>query len=170
MKCKILNIKDSLVIRVPLLIDNDPFFYIKLNKLSNNYRVSFNYDHLNKMYGIKFNFIRNFDKIHIKNNCLFTILNNNITLGKIDSLSSNNISELSKLYYISKEDFNVKVLDSTITNNCSITKLTFKSKVDKTDITTIFILKRLYDDTVNYSILFSSCNYYKLDDFLETIL
>lgn len=164
MKCKILNIKNSLIVKTPLMIDLEPFFYIKMDKECNKYRVSFNYDHLNKMYDIKFNFIRNLNKINIKNNCVFNIVNDKV------NVNLNLIEEQHERYIIEKKEFNVKVLDSKITNSCHITKFIFKNKFTPTDITTIFVLRRLYDTDVNYSMLFSSYKYYKIDDFLETIL
>ena len=166
MKCKILNIKNSLIIKTPLMIESEPFFYIKMNKDCNNYRVSFNYDHLNKTYGIKFNFIRNLGKISIKKNDIFDIINDRVNIIYDDK----NQKLKDGLYNIQKELFNAKVLDSKINNSCQITKFIFKNKYADDDLTTIFILKRIYENDVNYSMLFSSRKYYKIDDFLETIL
>ena len=88
MKCNLLNIKKCLIIKVPLILELEPFFYIKVSKEDNSYRVSLNYDHLNKLYGIKFNFIRNFNKIKTKNNSIFTIDNDVVKI--VPNIEMNN--------------------------------------------------------------------------------
>ena len=169
MKCNLLNIKKCLIIKVPLILELEPFFYIKVSKEDNSYRVSLNYDHLNKLYGIKFNFIRNFNKIKTKNNSIFTIDND---VAKIVP----NIEMSNDIYNIVKEDFSAKALGSELTesckttNKCYITKFIFTNKFDPKDISTLFVFKRVYGRENNYSMLFSSYKYFQIDDFLETIL
>ena len=100
MKCNLLNIKKCLIIKVPLMIELEPFFYIKVSKDDNSYRVSLNYDHLNKLYGIKFNFIRNFNKIKTKNNSIFTIDNDVVKIvPNIDEYEETLNEALKSNYY-----------------------------------------------------------------------
>jgi hypothetical protein len=93
------------------MLELEPFFYIKVSKEDNSYRVSLNYDHLNKLYGIKFNFIRNFNKIKTKNNSIFTIDNDVVNIVP-------NIEMSNDIYNIVKEDFSAKALGSETTESC----------------------------------------------------
>lgn len=164
MKCKILNISDQLIIKVPLMIQKDkdePFYIIKMNKLNNLYRVSLNYEHLNKLYGLRINFIRNLEKVSNKSNKLFKISGQIISINPEFKLTNN-------LYKVEKDEGFVKNYEDKI-NCCKIIKYSFIDKYDQNNVTTIFIIKRDYEDNCNFSILFSSVNFYNIDDFLATI-
>ncbi len=164
MKCKILNISDQLIIKVPLMIQKDkdePFYIIKMNKLNNLYRVSLNYEHLNKLYGLRINFIRNLEKVSNKSNKLFKISGQTISINPEFKLTNN-------LYKVEKDEGFVKNYEDKI-NCCKIIKYLFIDKYDQNNVTTIFIIKRDYEDNCNFSILFSSVNFYNIDDFLATI-
>ena len=164
MKCKILNISDQLIIKVPLMIQKDkdePFYIIKMNKLNNLYRVSLNYEHLNKLYGLRINFIRNLEKVSNKSNKLFKISGQIININPEFKLTNN-------LYKVEKDEGFVKNYEDKI-NCCKIIKYSFIDKYDQNNVTTIFIIKRDYEDNCNFSILFSSVNFYNIDDFLATI-
>ena len=164
MKCKILNISDQLIIKVPLMIQKDkdePFYIIKMNKLNNLYRVSLNYEHLNKLYGLRINFIRNLEKVSNKSNKLFKISGQTISINPEFKLTNN-------LYKVEKDEGFVKNYEDKI-NCCKIIKYSFIDKYDQNNVTTIFIIKRDYEDNCNFSILFSSVNFYNIDNFLATI-
>ena len=164
MKCKILNISDQLIIKVPLMVQKDkdePFYIIKMNKLNNLYRVSLNYEHLNKLYGLRINFIRNLEKVSNKSNKLFKISGQTISINPEFKLTNN-------LYKVEKDEGFVKNYEDKI-NCCKIIKYSFIDKYDQNNVTTIFIIKRDYEDNCNFSILFSSVNFYNIDDFLATI-
>lgn len=164
MKCKILNISDQLIIKVPLMLQSDkdePFYIIKMNKANNLYRVSLNYEHINKLYGLRINFIRNLDKISNRSNKLFKISNDKISINPDFKLLNN-------LYKIEKFETFIKNFEDKI-NNCKIIKYIFIDKYNSNNVSSIFILKREYKADCNYSILFSSTSFYSIDDFLLTV-
>ena len=161
MKCNILNISDQLIIKVPLMVKQEPFYIIKMNKANNLYRVSLNYEHLNKLFGLKINFIRNLNKISNKANKVFKITKDEIVLNSDYDFKSN-------LYKVEKFETLVKNFEGNI-NNCKIIKYVFVDKYDSNNVSSIFILKREYKTDCNYSILFSSTSFYNIDDFLLTI-
>ena len=164
MKCKILNISDQLIIKVPLMLQSDkdePFYIIKMNKSNNLYRVSLNYEHINKLYGLRINFIRNLEKVSNRSNKLFKISNDKISINPDFKLLNN-------LYKIEKDEAFIKNFEDKI-NCCKIIKYSFIDKYDSNGVTTIFIIKRDYENDCNFSILFSSVKFYNIDDFLATI-
>lgn len=140
---------------------DEPFYIIKMNKLNNLYRVSLNYEHLNKLYGLRINFIRNLEKVSNKSNKLFKISGQIININPEFKLTNN-------LYKVEKDEGFVKNYEDKI-NCCKIIKYSFIDKYDQNNVTTIFIIKRDYEDNCNFSILFSSANFYNIDDFLATI-
>lgn len=140
---------------------DEPFYIIKMNKANNLYRVSLNYEHLNKLFGLRINFIRNLEKVSNKSNKLFKISGETISINPDFKLSNN-------LYKVEKDEGFIKNYEDKI-NCCKIIKYSFIDKYDPNNVTTIFIIKRDYEDNCNFSILFSSINFYNIDDFLATI-
>lgn len=140
---------------------DEPFYIIKMNKSNNLYRVSLNYEHINKLYGLRINFIRNLEKVSNRSNKLFKISNDKISINPDFKLLNN-------LYKIEKDETFIKNFEDKI-NNCKIIKYIFIDKYNSNNVSSIFILKREYKADCNYSILFSSTSFYSIDDFLLTV-
>jgi len=135
---------ENLSLKVPVLHRTAPFIFLKMNKYNKNYRLSANYKYLNSKYDLKMNFIRDLDKIHYPDNKFFTIKENVIYLKK-----NNNIQEW--------------LLKESEDNTLYISKIIY-------DDTSIMVLKRIFQDDINYSIFFGSLSYYNLNHFLEESL
>ena len=172
--------RTHIIDKISIIDNNDPFFYLKLHKVSNIYRISLNYEHLNNCYGLKLKFIRDLEKIYNKHNTLFNInlIDDNISRDHklynivLNSLSDDMLSKLNLKYEFISENFETKVQSEDvkyIPNKCFITRLTFKNIKNLDELTTIFLFKRLYDSDVNYSILFCSTTYFNIDSFINSI-
>lgn len=133
--------------KLNLFTSNSPYFYIKLSHCSNTYRISLNYEFLNKTYGLKLKFIRNLSKIHQQYNKYFNI-NNKIVLFNKD---------------VFHESSEIIISDD---NKIIINKIIIDG-LNNNDKTSLFIFKRIYKNDINYSILFCSTVNYTLDEFLN---
>jgi len=153
------TIATQIIKKIPLMIGKEPYFYLKLSKDSNLYRLSLNYEYINKVFNIKLKFIRNLNKVLLKKNNIFTIDKSKIYDFK---------NTVSSIYNIIIDEYDICVF-SQPNNKCYVSKYTFINKLDDSDVTTIFIVNRSYNYEENYSILFSSNMYYDIDTFLETV-
>jgi len=139
--------KDTITQKISIFDNPLPFFYIKMDKLSNKYRISLNYEYLNIKYNLKINYIRDLDKID--KNLLFEICNeNNVS-----------IEESPAVRYI-KDEF--KITDD---NYLEISKYEDDYYVG----TVFYIFKRVYKDDVSYSVLFFSDIFFNLNMFLDSV-
>lgn len=139
---------DSLSLKIPILHRTVPYIYIKTSITCNSYRLSGNYKYLNEHYNLKINFIRDLDKINNdnKNNKYFILDNNN----------NINIKDGDK--------WQKWKIGSDTNNELHISRLIVDSALGAS---TIIILQRKYFEDINYSIFFSSTNYFNINSFLQ---
>ncbi len=137
--------EDIVTEKIKLYTRNLPYIYLKYNINSNRYRISSNYEFLNKNYDLKIQYIRDLNKID-KNNILFNIKDKCITLKDDDKFDKDTFKE---------DDLNFVNVYKYINHN-------FKKTI-------IFIFKRVYKDDINYSIFFSSDVFYSLNEYLNNL-
>lgn len=128
-------------IQIPLTTYNSPYIFVKINDIDDRYRISVNYKYLNENYNLKLKMIRNFDQIKNTCNQYFKIVDNQIYF------------ESDKQWVLGTEKNSV-IIDRRI-----ITENNHKS--------TIIFFKRIYNDTVNQSLFFSSDYYNTINEFLK---
>lgn len=138
--------EDSAVIKLPILHRSTPYVYVKMDLSSKSYRLSANYKYLNEQYNLKINFIRDFNKIDCVNNKYFSV---------------DTTDDISVLLKNSTEWQTWNMGDSV--KGLLISRLIV---TEGSDTNTIIVLKRFYDDDINYSLFFASTKYYTIDQFL----
>ncbi len=141
--------KDStLTKKICLLHKFSPFIFLKLDYESARYRISTNYEFLNKNFNLKINYIRDLEKVDRLDNSIFEIKDNKIIPDQ--------------------EYFKSFRIDVSSTNYCTVHKY-----LDKTEenVSSILIFERVYiekdEKDTNYSILFVSDEFFSFNSYLK---
>jgi hypothetical protein len=148
----------NLNIKIQLFKEPNPFIFIQNDLYSKRYRISTNYKYLNEQYGLKIQFLRDFNKIeNLPKNSLFKV-------GGGYSMNS--------IYFTTREYQDLEFRHEPIAD----TKTGFKvshynyGSLKNGDRTVLFIFNKDYEEMgetdTNYSLFFASEKYF-LKDFLQ---
>ncbi len=139
-----INMDCTLTKKIGLLSRTSPFIFLKLDKISDRYRISANYKYLNTTFNLKINYIRDLGKIQNSVNGLFTI-------------QESGIQDISDVF----KRFKVKVENN---NYCIVYK---HLEEDDDTKNSILIFERYHNGTINYSVLFVSTEFFNIDQYLD---
>jgi hypothetical protein len=155
----------NLNIKLQLFYEKDPFIFIQNNLNSKRYRISTNFEYLNKQYNLKLQYIRDFDNLHplykkLKNE-LFEIIKHK---DGNSSICFKNQDKFEELIFKIEADNGLNIL--------KIYKYISGNKKLKNRSSLIIFNKIGYDlnnieSSSNYSLFFASENNTTLEDILQ---
>lgn len=150
----------NLNIKIQLFKEPNPFIFIQNDLYSKRYRISTNYKYLNEQYGLKIQFLRDFNKIEsLPRNSLFKVVR-----------GSANYSD--SMYFTTREYQDLEFKHEPIADTKTCFKVSYYNygSLKNSDRTVLFVFHKVYEEIgetdTNYSLFFASEKYF-LKDFLQ---
>ncbi len=137
--------ENTSVLKIPILHRTVPYIYVRMEHLTNRYRVSANYQYLNSNYGLKLSLIRDLEKIFNQDNKYFKIKDSQI----LKETTTDNWQDWNMIHE---------------GNSLLISRLLVQRK---DSLTSLIVLNRNFEDDKDSSIFFASDKYFTIDQFLE---